>query len=195
MRLKETKPEESKEWRKAEKKSSAAASRIKCRGGSNRKGGVRLCEIRHGALLNPPRCPSYLGENCLVKSAAADCHFVKQNGSRVVKINSYGKVPKSDAALLCAATQQPVTVSLDATYLQHYRDGIFDGGDCEKDSTYTNHAVLIVGYGSKDRKDYWIVKNSWGANWGMDGYFLMKRNTDSPNRVCSINTKAYFPSI
>ncbi|XP_028800091.1 ervatamin-B-like [Neltuma alba] len=123
------------------------------------------------------------------------CKASKQNGGRVVKINSYGKVPKSDAALLCAAARQPVTVSLDATFLQHYRDGIFDGGNCEKDSTYTNHAVLIVGYGSKDGKDYWIVKNSWGENWGMDGYFLMKRNTDSPSGVCSINTKAYFPSI
>ncbi|XP_028794990.1 cysteine protease XCP1-like [Neltuma alba] len=64
---KETKPEESKEWRKAEKKSSTAASGIKRRGGSNRKGGVRLCEIRCGAQAISEK-------TCSVKSAATDCH-------------------------------------------------------------------------------------------------------------------------
>ncbi|XP_027203714.2 dipeptidyl peptidase 1-like [Dermatophagoides pteronyssinus] len=52
----------------------------------------------------------------------------------------------------------------------------------------TNHAVLIVGYG-KDKKTgekYWIVKNSWGKQWGMDGYFWMRRGTDE----CAIESLA-----
>ncbi|KAJ1426131.1 Peptidase C1A, papain C-terminal [Sesbania bispinosa] len=54
--------------------------------------------------------------------------------------------------------------------------GIYDGANCS--SPYKiNHYVLIVGYGSLDGIDYWIVKNSWGRNWGMDGYMWIKRNT------------------
>ena len=51
-----------------------------------------------------------------------------------------------------------------------------------------NHAVLAVGYGAdkKTGEKFWIVKNSWGEDWGEDGYFLIRRGTDE----CSIESMA-----
>jgi len=71
--------------------------------------------------------------------------------------------------------------------------GIYDGPNCPVNSKDTNHCVLIVGYDSIDGQDYWIVKNSWGTQWGMQGYMRMKRNTNKEYGVCSINAWAYNP--
>lgn len=60
----------------------------------------------------------------------------------------------------------PVSVSI-AANIENYESGIFDDEKCGCD---VDHAVLAVGYGTENGKDYWIVKNSWAADWGEDGY-------------------------
>jgi len=53
-----------------------------------------------------------------------------------------------------------------------YKGGIFAG--CPANSQ-PDHAILVVGYGTLNKVDYWLIKNSWGASWGEKGYIRMKR--------------------
>ena len=69
------------------------------------------------------------------------------------------------------------------------QQGIFNG-PC---SNSLDHAALIVGYGSNNGIDYWIVKNSWGKSWGMNGFAYMVRNRGDPDGICGINTLASYP--
>ena len=59
---------------------------------------------------------------------------------------------------------------------ENYKGGIFAG--CPAGETKTDHAILVVGYGSENGLDYWLIKNSWGPDWGEGGYIRMKRGVN-----------------
>lgn len=80
------------------------------------------------------------------------------------------------------ATTGPLSVLMNANFLQFYKSGIYNPFSCDKSSL--DHAVLLVGYGTSRGKDYWIVKNSWGEKWGEKGYFRILRGKGT----CGINT-------
>lgn len=88
-----------------------------------------------------------------------------------VKIDGYIDVPKSEGALKKAVAQQPVSVGIEADTreFQLYGGGVFDA-PC---GTALDHGVLVVGYNASADPAYWIVKNSWGASWGEEGYIRM----------------------
>ncbi|GKF54947.1 low-temperature-induced cysteine proteinase-like protein, partial [Tanacetum coccineum] len=92
------------------------------------------------------------------------CDATRKN-AKVVSIDGYEDVPVNDeSALQKAVSNQPIAVAIEAggREFQFYTSGIFTGS-CGTD---LDHGVLAVGYGSENGKDYWIVKNSWGAEWG-----------------------------
>jgi len=85
----------------------------------------------------------------------------------------------------------PLSIAMDAGILQSYSSGIIDPGpnDCSK--TSLDHAIVIVGFGTEGAKDFWIVRNSWGASWGEAGYFRIIRGKGA----CGLNAGVVFPNI
>ncbi|KAK9108930.1 hypothetical protein Sjap_016990 [Stephania japonica] len=112
---------------------------------------------------------------------------------RVVTIDGYTDIPSgNEQEILKVVATQPVSVGLCGSErgFQLYSSGIFSG-PC---STTLNHAVVIVGYASENGVDYWILKNSWGKKWGMDGYMHMRRNNGDSQGICGINMLASYPT-
>jgi len=109
-------------------------------------------------------------------------------------ISGYEEVPaNNEAKLKAAAAHQPVSVAIDAGgySFQLYSEGVFSG-IC---GMQLNHGVTVVGYGKGIINKYWIVKNSWGADWGESGYIRMKRDTLSKEGMCGIAMQASYPIV
>eukprot|EP01026_Neomeris_dumetosa_P078041 TRINITY_DN842_c0_g1_i3.p1 TRINITY_DN842_c0_g1~~TRINITY_DN842_c0_g1_i3.p1 ORF type:complete len:329 (-),score=52.84 TRINITY_DN842_c0_g1_i3:210-1196(-) len=117
----------------------------------------------------------------------------KKEGRHVVTIQDYEDVVENnETALKEAAAVQVVSVAIEADQraFQMYSGGIFDG-DC---GTNLDHGVNIVGYGVARRHEkYWIVRNSWGDQWGEHGYIYMKRDIPAKHGICGIAMDASFP--
>jgi cathepsin F len=77
----------------------------------------------------------------------------------------------------------PLAIALNADPLMFYAGGIVDADEAECDPESLNHGVTLVGYGTENGKDFWLVKNSWSASWGEDGYFRIARG----KKTCGIN--------
>lgn len=114
---------------------------------------------------------------------ASDLPYAGRDGTcspykPAVKVTGYVKNPVNDAAALETALAQkgPISITIAASSWQLYGGGIFKG--CSRrwfGNNVLDHGVQLVGY----TKDYWIVRNSWGAMWGESGYIRISREFDN----------------
>ena len=123
------------------------------------------------------------------------CQTRREHDRPVVTIDGYEDVPTNDHdALKKAIANQPVAVGICANAaLQFYHSGIMTDKACCQS---LNHGVLAVGYEDGDENGneaHWIVKNSWGQEWGDKGYFKLAQSSVQPAGACGIYQAASYP--
>lgn len=119
-----------------------------------------------------------------------------QQCSAVSHITSCSDVkPNDQVSLKAAVAKQPVAVAIEADtrYFQSYSGGVLTSTSC---GSNLDHGVLVVGYGTENGIDYWLVKNSWGASWGEKGYVKIQKSssTNDPG-ICGIAMNPSFPTV
>jgi C1A family cysteine protease len=126
----------------------------------------------------------------LYETEAQTCRSI--NAERIGSIVSYGRVTRGDEEAMKIALNSfgPLFVVISVgDDFYNYESGILDIPNCSKS---TDHAVVVVGYGTEDGQDYWLIRNSWGEYWGDAGYVKMARNKDD---MCGISQYVYYPII
>ena len=84
-----------------------------------------------------------------------------------------------------AGLRGPISGSICVTpEFEAYTGGVFkDTTGC----TSLDHSISIAGYGTDpEHGDYWVIRNSWGTDWGENGYVYVAYGSN----VCGITTQA-----
>lgn len=120
------------------------------------------------------------------------CRFKPENVGATM--SSYRDIERGDVDALMQAIEQigPISVAMDASRpaFHSYRRGVYSDRTCS--SRKLDHGVLAVGYGTYEGTPYFLVKNSWGAAWGMEGYFMIERSEEN---MCGLATQASYPIV
>ena len=118
---------------------------------------------------------------------------------RVVTVSGYSWAMKESNLMEELATGGPVAVAITTPSCFHsYAGGILMYKDCQCYPSPTqplDHAVTLIGYGTSiDGVDYWLIQNSWGTNWGENGYVMLERDISGVG-MCGILSQPAYPQI
>ena len=122
-----------------------------------------------------------------------DCSTVPSDIT--ISLKSYGVVSQNEDEMASTLyTIGPLSVGVDAnTDWQLYQSGIYNPTEdqCSSSPYDQDHGVIVVGYGSENGLDYWIIRNSWGEDWGENGYMRLARGSN----VCGVANSVIYPIL
>lgn len=147
--------------------------------------------MKNNGLCTESDYPYFSGTTKSGGTCKTSCNNVA--GSDIIK---YVDVePSSDAAMMTALAQQPVSVAIEADQreFQLYKSGVFTGA-C---GTNLDHGVLAVGYGTESGTDFYKIKNSWSSSWGENGYIRIGRGAsyNKGSGQCGVLLQASYPIV
>ncbi|XP_039031534.1 thiol protease aleurain-like [Hibiscus syriacus] len=164
---------------------------VDCAGAFNNKGchgglpSQAFEYIKYNGGLDTEESYPYTGKDDVCKFSSENVG-VKVAGSVNITMGA------EDELKHAVALVRPVSVAYQVmSSFRHYKSGVFSDETCGKTSQDVNHAVLAVGYGVENGVPYWLIKNSWGAGWGENGYFKMEMGKN----MCGVATCASYPIV
>jgi hypothetical protein len=108
-------------------------------------------------------------------------------GSTALGLTGFRTLPsnKQEPLMRAVAERGPVAVSASAHNWFEYKSGVFDA--CQKDAV-VDHAITMYGYGRdpKLQRKYWLIRNSWGPDWGEHGFMRLLRR-DNEDQWCGVD--------
>jgi C1A family cysteine protease len=145
----------------------------------------------NGGLCSEHDYPYVSGETKKSGTCQSACTPVSNS-----KISEFIDIVKSsDDEMMQAVYKQPVSIAIEADQreFQLYKSGVFTG-TC---GTQLDHGVLLVGYGTENSADYYLVKNSWSTAWGSNGYIKLGRGKQYNNGdgQCGLLLQGSFPLL
>ena len=113
-----------------------------------------------------------------------------------IKLSAYVSLPSKNETAMAAAVYHigPLSIGVNANQdWQLYQKGIYNPtpDQCNSSPEYQDHGVIVVGYGSENGLDYWVIRNSWGADWGEAGYIRLARGNNS----CGVSDSVTYPIV
>jgi len=95
-----------------------------------------------------------------------------------------------DALASALATYGPISVSVHADLWSYYIGGVFNL-PCPSSALEQDHAVQLVGYNKAETTPYWIIRNSWDVDWGIEGYLYLAMGSN----LCGVADDATLPVV